>query len=323
MREFSKTSALFLVALAFLPLTPLSTRADYVVSIGEDGVMVRISGTFAQGVPNISANNTASVFTRIPAFHISLSGSNASLLTSLLNDSLRDRSPLAFVNSVFLTATSNETSIQYELSFGVAGILTTRAGVTRVDLSWRSFAILDEVLTGNISINRVLPTYLQPRITLLAEQPPTPGPFQRLDLWYLNDFPTPASRITPSTQDLVLFNFESLSLPLQDWLRTFDLDTGVVRYQTGTGFNLTFIVRITEIEETANFATDAINKINVSIEAPYSTLLTGDELFFETQGEWESKVMVAIVTVSLGLLIATLLFERTLSGRRFAGKRKR
>ncbi len=307
-RIISGVTIVVLISLVVSPLFISLGRADYSVRLGEGGVSVHISADFIQGVPNISANNTADKFANIPLFRFYLQGQNSSIFANYLDNAIKARSPSAGATQVVLNAISNGTALHYELSFNVAGI-STKDGVETVDLSWRSFVIKDDFGIGNVSINKVLPTYLQGMILLLAQRVASRILQEQL-LWYVNNGLIPASQIGSAIRNLSLFNFTSLASPLQSWTSSLDVAGSLVRYQASTGFNLTFIDQITEAGETANFARDAIYKMKAIVEAPIGAVASGDTLTFETKGAWQSPLMLTSIVASLGLLVATTVVER-------------
>ena len=301
-----------------------SAKGDYNVKVTYGIIPVRISGDLVQAVPNSSANNTADSFALLPTFAVRLQGDNASQLTSYLNNALRIRSTNAVASQVTLDSNSNGTVYHYNLSFSVAGVLVAHSDVDTVDLSWRSFAVGDDLKAGNASLNNVLPTYLLNRITLFAQLPQQTAPpnvIQRF--WYWNNKTIRAAAVAPTVQNLVMFNFTGLSNPLQSWTIIPSIDRGIVQYRTETGFNLTFIERAIEPEGNTNFARDVVYKLGATVDVPWNALASNDTITLDGSGNWSALLMIALITSSVGLFMIIAFFERrlqtpqkTISGRR-------
>ena len=291
-------------------------RADYVISISQNDVSVYVSGVFAQGVPNSSADNTADIFAKIPVFHAVFQNDNATALTKQLNDALATKSATVQVSQLSLLVASNGTRLDYNMTFNVRGAVTFRGAFEKVDLAWRSFKIADEVSVGTISLNKVFPTYLQKQIQDFASQ----GSGSQLGgqlFWYFNDRRVTSTLIPVVTRGLLLFDFQRLENPLEGWDRANDIQKGLVTLRANAGFNVTLIQQTSEPGQTINFANDAIYTVTAVIHAPLTTIPSGNLLSFEGPGaSLQYELMTAIPIGFLGLLSASFVIERRYSIRR-------
>lgn len=217
--------------------------------------------------------------------------------------------------------------MQYQLDFLVNGALAVQGTTARVDLSWRSFAIAEDVRVDDVSVNTILETYLSERISVLAERRSTRVPVITEYLWYLNDRPISPSQIASTLRHLLIFNFTSLDLPLEKWTVTRSFLDQNIRLQTRTGFNLTFIGRFFEPEgTTVAFSNNAVYQVETVIDAPWEASFSGNELIIPRNPVLETQLMVVIIGTSLAVLFATVIFERRFvrsgSKRGRAGPRK-
>ena len=306
----TSTPSTLLIILVAASLLTIPVRADYAIIIAKGNVSVDIAGDFAQGVPLPSINDT-SIFTNIPVFHSRLQGTNASILSTELSDAVKTKLSSASVTNANFKADSNGTLLHYELSFNVANVSRTSNGLERVDLSWRNFAINGDFGASGISINRILPNYLQPYIVTQTQSTGSPSGVQEVRNWYLDARATPASDIPERTIGLTLFNFSSLGQPLGEWSIQRDFSKSQVLLESSTGFNLTYVIRITEAESTSYFAFDAVNRLKVAIQAPLPLQVNDDGLVFDTgTAAWRPQLMLASVAAGLALLVGTYVFER-------------
>ncbi len=302
-------SATVIIMLA-TSLLAVSARADYAISIAQGNVSVDIAGEFVQGVQLPTINDT-SIFAGIPVFSSRLQGTNTSVLAAGLSDAIRAKASSARVTGVKFSADSNGTRMLYELSFNVADASTTTNGLETVDLSWRNFAIEGDFGANGVSINRIVPNYVYTNILGLAQPTPSPTGIQEVKSWYLDHRSILASRVPAETVGLTLFNFSSLAQPLGEWSIQRDLSKSQVLLQSSTGFNLTYVVRITEAETTSYIAFDAINNLKVSIQAPLPLQITDNSLVFDTgAASWKPQLMLASIGAGLALLIGTYLVEK-------------
>jgi hypothetical protein len=309
-----------LIAALLLALTAsgcvVSSRADYTISISQSDVSVYISGVFAQGVPNSSANNTADIFAKIPVFHAVFQNDNATGLTRQLNDALAAKSAAVQASQLSLIVASNGTRLNYNMTFIVHGAVSFKGAFEKVDLAWRSFKIADEVSVGTISLNKVFPTYLQSQIQDFASQGGGSQVGGQL-FWYFNNRRITFTLIPVVTKGLLLFDFQSLVTPLEGWDRTNDVQRGLMTLRANAGFNVTLIQQVSELEETTNFANDAIYTVTAVIHAPLTTIPSGNLLSFEGPGApLQYELMAAIPIGLLGVFLVSFIMERRYSIRR-------
>jgi len=298
-------------------------RGDYTISISQGTATVAITGDMLQGLPMPSPINTSSYFAQTPILHTILQGANASILENALSNAIRAKSPSSSISGVVFSANSNGTRLHYALSFSIANLSSDSNGKRNLDLSWRSFVITDDFGANGVSINRVIPNYLQTTIVTDAQgTSSTPG-IQEVRTWYLNDLPVPAAQIASRTGNLMLIDFSSLSTPLGQWSTQRDLANSQVMLQAQTGFNLTFVVRITEAETTGYFANNAVNKLSVKITAPLPAQISDNSLIFdEGQSSWVPQLMLLSVGTIIVLLVATMIVERRIQPHGGSSSRK-
>lgn len=312
--------ALLLVLIGFSLFVPQAS-AEYSISLREDGISVVITADFAQGVPNISSNVTR-IFTEIPAFTIRLEGNNASLIAEPLNEAVKTKTPAATASQVEISASSNGTWMHYDLRFKVQNSFTNQQDVFKSDLAWRSLVIPTDIVVASYSINRLLPTYLGDEVIGLTQE--GPFPIQQQRSWYLNGDFRSSSQIISSVPSLILFNFTSLSRPLEEWTATRDIGRAISTWRASTGFNLTFIGRLVDPEAILVFARTAIYNLETVIEAPGLAKASGDLILFETVNSYAPQYMVATILALGTLLIGTTVVERRYQRpNRRAGKNRR
>jgi hypothetical protein len=303
--------AFIILAASTVLVTP--AKADYGISIVQGTASVDIKGDFDQGIPMRSPINETSLFAQTPVFHSTIQGANASALEAALSDALKAKAASASETGVKFTADSNGTLLNYELSFTLANLSTEANGQRKVDLSWRSFAIVQDFGTNGISINKVVPNYLQTTIVADSQATGGPGGIQEVRTWYLNNAIVSPNEISSRTESLLLFDFSSLSQPLGQWSIQRDFSNSRVVLQAQTGFNLTFVLRITEAGETDTIADNAVNNLSVKITAPLPVQINDDNLVFdEGQSAWIPQLMVVAVLIALAVFIGTFLVERRL-----------
>lgn len=284
--------------------------ANYNVNISSTGADVNITGSLLQGIPRPPAVNTSFTFGTIPVFKFHLEGDNASFFVDIVSKALQAKTPTASATNLLLDGDSNGTQFHYTLSFRVNGIASNQAGSNIIDLSWRSFAIAQNVKVGNNTVNAMVKDYLGARIITLSQLPPSETfPVQRVRRWYWDDHlirPLSAGSLAATG---LMFNFSSLNLPLTSWNRpTAVAGANGIQFQSRTGFNLTYAETITEIDSSATFNTNVVYDLTTTINAPWGTIASKDSLNLETG--WGIWLMLGAIVATAGLLAGTFVVER-------------
>ena len=306
MRRFALHTLVLLVSTLSLLIPP--SLADYSIRLGEDGISVAISADFTQGIPNKYSNITR-IFKEIPVFTLGLEGDNSSMIAVPLNEAIKSKSPGSSASQVQFSANSNGTWMHYDLSFRVQGLSTNNQGVSKSDLAWRSLVISTDIVVAAYSINRLLPTYVGDEIIGLTQEPGG-VPIQQSRSWYFNGRFRSGPQIVAAVPGMILFNFTSLSRPLEDWVAARDLENLVTTWRASTGFNLTFIGRLEDPEAVLLFARTAIYNLETVIQAPGFAEASGDLILYESTGSYGDVLMGFTIVTSVLLFVGAVVMER-------------
>lgn len=303
------TIALLLILAGQAAIVPAT--ADYNVTVSNGGVTVHIHGDLLQAVNNPPLVNGSTAFGSIPVFRFRLEGGNSSAFSGALNNALREKSPAVSIDQVTLDTNSNGTNLHYDLSLKVLDDLNGRGDANTVNLGWRSFVIAGDLTVGNTSFNTIVPKYLESGISRYVQLSPSQQlPIKEVRRWWWNGQNVNREQVQPLIQNALLFNFTSLSAPLQTWNISPDFGSRILRYQSTTGFNLTFTNQITEVGEVGTLYTNAIYRMKATVEAPWGTTASGDTLVLESQVPWGVWLMLTLIIVSAGFLVGTIILER-------------
>lgn len=286
-------------------------HADYNIKVTDNTAQVNINGDLLQAVPNVSANNTAESFDSIPVFAFHFAGDNSSLLSNHLDVALRQLSPSASGKDVTFDSSSNGTNYHYKLSFTVGGVFAKQGDLNTVDLSWRSFVIGDDFKQNNMSLNAVVPSYLQKGVALYAALPASSGPPNVVTRqWYWNKRILQRGNVVPTIQNLLMLNYSSLAKPLQSWDANPTNPGHAVRYQTTTGFNLTQIETFKEPEGNTNIAKDIIYTITATVDLPWNSIVSSDNVMIESVTALSTFLMIILVISTVATFAVTVFLQR-------------
>ena len=311
---------LLLIGLGIFSLV-VQAKADYVAKISRENVTVQISGDLLQAAPTSIVNATTAGFGTFPSFQGNLVGQNVTFLSQLLSDAIKIKASEAVVAETSFNVLSNMSSLHYDLNFSIAGVSSEKNGVERVNMAWRSFTIGDDFSVGSASINRLFPNYLSQNLVRLAQTSPNPLLQERIQL-FVNNRLHSNNQASSQARNLLLFNFSSLALPLQSWQQTTG-PSSTILLQATTGFNVTLSDSFTESGETGTAITNAVYNVNARIETPAYSIISNDQIAFETSGAAGNyELMIGIMLTTFILLVATFMVERRLQGRKRYPARK-
>ncbi len=308
-------SALLIVFLALsLSLSFPSVFATYNIQPGASSVKVEILDDVRQGVPNPAANDSRVFTEEIPKVSFILTGANASDVESALSLSVRSKSPQATVGSLYLQVSSNGSWVHIDMRFDVLGVVSGSQEFKRADLSWRSFLLTENFKVGNFSYNLLGSTYFAEPVGFLSE--PSGLPVANVRRWYFNGLARTPGQVAADVGSMSLFNFSSLSKPLENWRREFDLGGVETRLSSIGGFNLTFLGTIREPGEEFTQAINAVYSPQVLLKVHGLAEAKGDVLYIDTGNGYPPESFMLTIVFAVALLgLATFMYERRVQRR--------
>src|SRR2546426_4177131 len=212
-------AALLLMVLAVSSIVPTVTGSppspNLSMTVGPETVSVAISLSIQQ---NLTAFD--STFS-LPQVHGVLEGPTATNATLALQSAIASKTSHAKVERLRLeaqtSAWSNTTKVQWlniTVNFDVNGISTTGNGVSRVDLSWKSFSLTSDLTLNGFEVNNIGVGDLRPIAHELAQEKGT----QFVSFSYrVNNIGISQGFFADQVATLHAMNFSRLGKPVAQW----------------------------------------------------------------------------------------------------------
>jgi len=291
-----------------------SVLAAYSVSLEDSSISVRILDDLRQGVPNPAANDTQVFTDELPKVSFVLVGPNATEVESALSLNIKSKSPQAALVGFYLAVSSNGSWVHVDMRFEVTGAITGPQEFQRADLSWRSLLLSEDLKEGNFSFNLLGSNYFAEPVENLAQ--PSTLPVAQTRRWYFNGLARTPTQVFADVGSMSLFNYTSLSKPLESWQREIDYSPLGTKFSTRGGFNLTFLGTIREPGEEFTQAFTAVYNPEVVIEVKGLAEANGDFLNIETGKGFPAEMLMLTLVVAIPIPgVATYVYERRITRR--------
>lgn len=301
-----------------------STATPYSMNVVAGRVSVHISLSMFQNLTVLERGF------RLPEFHVSGVGTNASGLAELIQDALRARSHAAIVSNLNVdtrsSAWSNATSTQWineSLALDVGGVTMSQGGNAQVDMAWKSFQISPGYLLGGVEVNRIGQSYFDSVAASLAAMSGSSSQFIHL-FYQVNGKSYDPNQFQAAVSNMTVLDFSSFSAPVSEWHQPqFSLNSNEIWSLRGAqNLGLVFIEQVQEQSAPANAYYGFFYSLNGTISAPRSTRASGDTLILVTS-EFNESLMVGVILSLIALWAGTTLFERRIQGKVLRKKPRR
>jgi hypothetical protein len=312
-------------------LTPTQTVAASVtptpVTMGVESGIVSVSVNLNM-IQNATAFETSFV---LPSFHVSATGTNASGLTQIIQESLMAKNPNARVSSMSLeiasSAWSNVTTIQWlneSLSFNVSGVTVSQGSLVQADVSWKSFSVYSGYTEGGVEVNRIGERYFTAVAANLAAVSNTQNQFIH-QFYQVNGKSYDPSQFSTAVSNVTVLDFSSFATPVSKWQSHASLiGSQSWSFKGARNLGLDFIEQVQEPESTtastANYG--LFYSLSGIITAPNRARASGDTIILVVS-EFPEIVMGGVIISVVGLWSATSLLERRVQAKMPRKKAKR
>jgi hypothetical protein len=241
MRARLWTIGLISLVLLSLPPGPVHAAAalpSYALNVHDGKVSVLISLNFQQ---NLTA--LASSFS-LPQFRGSLVGSNSTAALHAVQDAISSKDSQADVTDLVLTATSspvnsatNSQWLNMTLSFDITGVVSNvPLGGERIDLSWKSFTVLQDLAVGGTEVNNIGAKYMAAYALQIASSQVS-SRFITFTL-KVDGKLTGTSGFSEAMASFKTMNFSRLSRPVSAWQEAYDSSSNQVTWSYEPARNL-------------------------------------------------------------------------------------
>ncbi|MBS7626215.1 hypothetical protein KEJ51_04135 [Candidatus Bathyarchaeota archaeon] len=240
---------------------------------------------------NMTAMNEASIHVS----GIDLEQAEQALRNSLLKDY-----PTREISNVSIMITSNNVWLNLTIQFNLKGAIRIDRDVKRVDLSWISFKVKEDLRANNISYNLVGQKYLQPFMRSFSNES---------EVKYYSPIYTPvdsklAANIAGNITSIDLTSIES---KVSSWVREFDADSKTTIWKTVVGKLIDLRAEVKSGNVSRNFYCYTESNARVSING-YGVAIDGT-LLVETSQNTQATLMLMTIVGLASITSAVYCYE--------------
>lgn len=314
-----------------LSLQPLgshaaSTSPTYSLAMQNGKVSLLLTLDFHQ---NLTA--LASSFS-LPSFTGSLQGSNSTDALQVIQNALGLPASPAKVSSLFMkvasTSVDNATRSQWfnvTLRFDLTGLANNLSmGGERTDLSWKSFAVMQDLAVGGTEANNIGPKYIAAYAQQIALSQVS-SRFLTVSLRFDGRLVGP-SGFTSAASSFRTMNFSRLVSPISSWQEAYNSSSNQVTWSYDAGPNLGLSVNEISQEPadqgggTSSFRYGLFYNLKAQVSGPNRSSVNGN--IFTVVSDSSATLMSIIIAAIAIPGIGAFVYERRLFGKS-AGKKSR
>jgi len=266
----------------------------------------------------------------LPQFNGVLTGANSTDSVAAVQQAINAKSSQARVSGLSMmlstTAWNANSNIQWfntSLQFQVRGVQTVQNGVSAIDMSWKSFSVLQNVTLGGVEVNNIGSKYLSTVAATIAQGESTTGTF----ITYtntVNSFRTRASNMAILAQGISLLNFTRVQRTIDSWQETYDSSSGTVTWSFKPSVVPGIIVTESIAEQQPPTIVNYVLSygLQASVSAPTRSSVRGNTITV-VFGDNGPTLMGATILSIVALGTGSYVYERRALNRGFKKRPKR
>ena len=289
---------ILLVIMASLFVLP-AYASDVTITIENQQVQARLSLSLQQNI------------TQLPAQSNTLSMASNDQLSSAFTKALTDASPGAAPAGLTLNLDSAGTWLNISATMIVAGVSVRNKDVLSANMTWKDFYTSSNLHAGNLSYNTVGKQYLRPIAAFYSNASRFVGR-PNSTITGVNFFVNGTSVSGPAAENYLgnftVFDFRALSVPIEDWTRTYTLNNNTTTWRYTPPQPLDISIGVQRLNVTTNFFARYGYEAEITVQG--IARAHGDILILDVgtgQKEW---VMAGLIALTIVLAIVTQLSFR-------------
>ncbi|MGQ9542685.1 MAG: hypothetical protein ACUVTM_01155 [Candidatus Bathyarchaeia archaeon] len=259
-------------------------------------VEVHVMGQYLQVQinSNIFQNMTAMPETKLHVTGVDLEQAKLAFKKSLLKSC-----PAGEISNISVRIASNNVWLNVTAQFVLGGIIKVDRDVTKVDMSWMSFKIEDDLQCDNMSYNLVGQRYLQSFLQSISNKSETR---------YYSPIYTPIdARLADNIAgNITSFDLTGIETEISSWRLEFDANSKTTVWRTMIGKN-DLRVEVKSGNTSRNFYCYTESNARVTITG-YGVAI-GSTILVETTRDTQAIVMLGVIGVLTAFTVAFYNFE--------------
>ena len=244
------------------------------VQIQADSVVVKIESSIYQNM------------TLFPQSRLSFSGENLTDASSKFESAIRAKSPQASVRGFSMSAIVNSTWMNVSVRLELAGVESRRGDLLDINCTWKSFAVTEDILAGNVSMNFVGQNYILPLVEKYGNRTET--------IFYKREtMPMTLPMARNEAGNATLFEFTSFEQPVEKWSKTYNFSSQSTTWEFSAQPTLDLLIKFKEDNVTKRVRAEIDPK--ATITAKGHATVKGDTVTLDISQGFSEFVMIGIV----------------------------
>ena len=273
--------------------------SDVTITIENQQVQARLSLSLQQNI------------TQLPVQSNTLSTGSNDELSSAFTKALTDAFPGAAPAGLTLNLNSAGMWLNISATMTISGVSVRKGDVLSANMTWKDFDISSNLRAGNLSYNAVGKQYLRPVAAIYSNASRFVGR-PNSTITGVNFLVNNTSVSGPVAENYLgnftVFDFRALSVPIEDWARTYTLNNNTTTWQYTPPQLLDISIGVQRLNVTTNFFARYGYDAEITVQG--IARAHGDTLLLDVgtgQKEW---VMAGLIALTIVLAIVTQLSFR-------------
>lgn len=229
--------------------------------------------------------------TSLSEIQIEIDDTNFPRLKTAFEDAIRTKTSNAVADDIDLSLNQNENWMNVSGTLKVLNITEKERDLLKINFSWKSFRVEDELAVGNASLNKIGLYQLSNIIEKYSEAE---------NVEFYSPFYTPISyeKATQLLDNATVLDFELLEDPLEKWGRDFNQSILKTEWKLEPSQRLYLRVEVVEQNITKIYLIQ--DSIDVKVTVPYNAYAKDDLVILEaSSGEREFYMLASIVILAI------------------------
>jgi len=247
--------------------------------------------------------------TSFPNEAVTLDGSQNADIRNAFSAALSELDPNATFSNLRLDLFSNSTILNVTATMIVLGVAERQGDIAAVNMAWKAFNISRDLRVGNLSYNAVGRVHLRPVMDFYVNASQfenEPNATIRAVTFFSNETQSvPGPNAANEVGNFTLLDFRALSLPLDQWTRSYNLENNTTTWRYTPPVRLATSVRAQELNKT--ILIEARYSYDVEVSVPGLARAVGDFVHVDVGTGMKEWIMVGVVMVSIAAVIVVQL----------------
>jgi hypothetical protein len=249
--------------------------------------------------------------TNFPSVATSLDASHDANMTRAFSAALKSRDPLASFSSLNLGVKTSASWLNLTVVMSLEGVSKLRGDVAEINMTWLGFNTTTNLRAGSLSYNTVGATYLRHVVDFYQNASrfeDRPNATIQAVTFFVNNQSVSGPTAANQVGNFTVLDFRSLSIPLDNWNRTYSLSNNTTNWRYTPAKLLNATLRIQQSNKTFTLASRYDYSAQITVQG--LTLAQGYILRADLGNGVKEGIMAGVVVLALVFAVIVQLSYR-------------